>query len=424
MRDFRFRLTIGMGSFVLCCILAGCAAIQSTETDFNQSGSGLAYYLPKGILEIVVVQTINTPAAPVLTPPVQTNLSLTSTMTIHENSTTPANSVKYNPDNSSVNFDATTAEKTNTITENETVTFNLTPNNPAPAAPPTTNYAVSIAAIPVADTRHRYMLQMKPSWMADDNMTIGVSNGFLQLVSLTNTDESLSILSNLTQAAVGFAEFAAVSAGAGPTTTTITNTYHVDFDAPPDTSMNLNVVSNQLSTQMGITLDLSGIGSSKNPSASVPNCTDGVFYRYPVTYYADMILPGGGHQSFPVTLPNFSPIDHVEFERAAFVSQTYILTIHDGVPYQLYLNKPSQAAAIATFPVTVANALLSIPLQLTNLIQARVNIANSQNNLNQANFTLLTNQLQLQQELNALKQRMTNASPATSPGQTIHGTGG
>ena len=77
-----------------------------------------------------------------------------------------------------------------------------------------------------------------------------------------------------------------------------------------------------------------------------------------------------------ITLPDYSPVAVVEVNRAMFVKTTHKVTLANGTPTNVDVNRPRPIAAIATFPFDVAEALVNLPAQL---VQVRIsNIQSAQ----------------------------------------------
>lgn len=422
-RKLIIKSTFGLAG--LLAVGLGCAAIQSTRREGNSGGSGLAYNLPKALFKLVVVEEISTPEPPQPPPAtITTNLIITNLTTFRQVDTN-AGSLKLKNDGRIELSGKGDSVVTNTITELQTINFDsMRQTNAAAGKPrtPTTNYFISLERELVPDRAESYLLQMNPSAFADDSVKIGVSNNLIQTIVLTNSDQTLSVLSNLTMAAVQFVKYAAMSAGAGDTITRRTNIFRFD----PFSKDEWVTVSNRLvNMSTNISLNLSDITSATVPTKRRAK-TDGIFYREARSYNISWMNSDGSSGATNFYMPNASPVDSLDVKRAAFVSQTYVLLIRDGIPYEVYLNKPSQIAAVGTFPLTVANALVSIPLAVTNLLQLKFDIATGQNKLLGAEAAGISNQIvlhQIQQQLDKLMAGNTNAA-STNGTTTQPGVGG
>ena len=343
------RKFIIKSTFVLAGLLAvglGCTAIQSTRhADSKAAGSGLAYYLPKGSLRLLVIQEVVSSASD------------------------PA------------------------------------PAQPAPAQPAVsgkiikpllTNCFVSVDVELTPDRSARYLLQMTPKFTADDYMKFRVNNGLLETVTLTNSDQTIGVLNNLVLAAIEFYKFTALggftAAGAGEVliTNRTTNVFLID----PFSLAQRTKLSTDVKTDYGVTLDFSDFEKSVENSVLVsaaPASTAGIFYR-PLERYQFSWKSSGGSGAGSVYFPNAAPILSMEVKRAAFVSQSYVLSLQQGVPVEVMLNKPSQALALSAFPLNVARALVSLP---TNLIQLKIDYSSKSSELLKAKDAQITNLIHL-----------------------------
>lgn len=398
---------------ILVLFLAGCTAIRSVQYSGNSAGSGLRYYLPKGKIDLSVVQEITTPA-PQLPAAYQTNTFVTNQWVFHQFST-GTESPTFN--NGLVSLDLQGVKgASNVVCQTQTIQYSspsVTPTTGAAPTGPTTNYFISAHVRLVTDNDNSYLLQLDPSAFADDSMQIGVSNGLLQTVSLTNTDQTLTIFSNLAQSAVEFANVASAASSPGTTVTDITNIFTFDpFDAGQCANLKKRLIG------YGIDIDFSSFKPIVGKPASK---TSGIFYRQLQEYDFTWDTPASGSGAVSVYLPNASPVDSLDVSRATFVSQTYSILIHDGIPLQVNLNKPSQFAAASLLPVVVANDLISIPLQVTNLLQAKVNIQNIKNQEIVSKTSAITNLINYN---TAVQQLNNNPNPNKNKTQTAGGAGG
>ncbi len=79
-----------------------------------------------------------------------------------------------------------------------------------------------------------------------------------------------------------------------------------------------------------------------------------------------------------MTLPDYGPVAVVQVNRAMFVKTTHKVTLANGTPTNVDINRPSPIAAIATFPADVAEALVNLPAQL---VQVRISNIKSADDL-------------------------------------------
>jgi hypothetical protein len=348
----------------LTLVLFGCTAIRSTRHTGYDTGSGLAYYLPKGTLKLLIIREVVTSVSDV----------------------TPA------------------------------------PGGKA-VKPLTTNSFVSVDVELAPDRSARYLLAMKPKWIADDYMKFKVTNGLLETVTVTNSDQTIGVFNNLVLAAVEFYKFATLggftAAGAGELliTNRTTNIFLID----PFNKIERSKLTDKVQKDHAVTLDFSDFtGSVENSILICTNATNtqGVFYR-PLERYQFKWSSSGGAGAGSLYFPNAAPILSMDVKRAAFVSQSYVLSLQQGVPVEVTLNKPSQALALSAFPLTVARSLVSLP---TNLIQLRIDYSSRQTELIKAKDAQITNLIHLLETQRRFESFQATNSTATNS-QTKAGRG-
>ncbi len=141
----------------------------------------------------------------------------------------------------------------------------------------------------------------------------------------------------------------------------------------------------------------------------------GIYYRPPMPYQISISDKQGNVISRSVLLPNKSPILHINFDKAPFVSTVSQVNMTNGFISSYAINKPSSAQAIAQIPLVI---LSSITSSLTNLVQLKLNFATGQNSLAGAALTRQSNQLVSISNaltlLNAQQQLLKARSPATT----------
>jgi hypothetical protein len=111
-------------------------------------------------------------------------------------------------------------------------------------------------------------------------------------------------------------------------------------------------------------------------------------------------------------LPNEAPVLGYDLRRAALVTKGSSLIFQNGSLVEVGVSKPSEALEGVKIPLTIVKSIVALP---TDLIQLKINLANSNNNLINAQagqFTALSNYLVAQNLLEQLR-KATNP-PATS----------
>jgi len=337
------KLTIGL--WILA--LTGCtsAIIESAHHQKSDDRSGLVYNLPMGWIKILDIESI-----------------VNSTSTI----TTPNDDGKTPPE----------------VSTDESVTKSS---------------LISIDVVIAPDRNERYLLKMKPSAFADDFIQLKVTNGLLSSVTLTNSDQTLGILSNLVQTVVESLQAASglPKAAKSPKATVVetsrtnyvTNLFLIDPFAEvaagtidkaltPDISINLSDFTSEvkaLDVEAKDEADLARLvreGKATGVTAPVYSDPGGVFYRPLESFYVSVTGADGRIVPAIVKMPNKAMRYQLAANRAAFVKQGLNMNFQEGIPMSVTLNKPSQAAALTAFPLNVLKQLTGIP---TNLFQFRIN---------------------------------------------------
>jgi hypothetical protein len=241
-------------------------------------------------------------------------------------------------------------------------------------------YATSVTpeVMLAADRTAGYLLQITPSAAADDYEQLTVTNGLLQSVTMTNTDQTLGVLSNLTATVIGALRAAyfplpggAASNAVPPTyiTNFVTNIYYIDPFAEaaagnPEYSM----------PYADLVLHLGEIvpDAQNSQSNGAGPAISGVYYRALEPY--KMSWDGADskiHGETVAWLPNKNSLLSLSADRASGVKQSIAYLFQQGVPCSVTVNKPSQALAISSFPLTVLKQLTGLP---TNLYPFNINL--------------------------------------------------
>jgi hypothetical protein len=382
--------------------LIGCTAIESTRHTGYTKGSGLAYYLPKGNLKLLVISEIITPRSAVAVQRQQAQPGAPGAAPQTNAPAQPAQPAQPAPAN-----DGAAAPDT---------------QQQAQSAKPMTNSYVSVDVDIFPDRDARFLLQMTPKATSDDYMKFKVTNGLLDTVTLTNSDQTIGIVSNLALAAIELYKFAAAGpfAAISEADIYITNRTTNVFLVDPFSKAEREKTKADLQNRFGVNVDFTDFEKSiENSMSKCPTNaeTPGVFYR-PLQRYRFSWDSTGGNGAGSVFLPNAAPVLSMDVKRAAFVSQSYILTLQQGVPVEVTLNKPSQALAASTLPLNLARSLISLP---TNLVQLKIDYSSSHDNLVRAQGAQITNLMNLLvlerqfREFQATNNPTTNPPPVTQP---------
>jgi hypothetical protein len=138
----------------------------------------------------------------------------------------------------------------------------------------------------------------------------------------------------------------------------------------------------------------------------------GVFYR-PLLPYTVIITDDLTQTEYRtvVLLPNDGPILSLVPRRATLVTAKTGIQFDHGCPTALSLDRESTALAWASLPLDVVKAFLSAPAEL---VQLKLNFANTNAQLGTAELNNLNNQLSILKAQVAIQQFMLTNSPALS----------
>jgi len=389
----RLKLTTTV-TMLLCLVFIACTAIRSTRHSSIDTKSGLAYYLPAGRIKLTVVRETITPAK-IQSAPGRIERVTNTASTFSGLQPAPA-PLQYNPDGTIKLDPQANRTLTNIISETRTVTTDsaLAAGEAAAAARRSReNWLIGVDVELAPDRDQRYLLEMKPSAWADDFMKFRITNGLLESIILTNSDQSLNTLNNLALAAIEFAKVAAQASAASADTETSTYTTNTFLFNPFNPAEQAEVTTKLAALNQGLAVSFADFPNVPSPQSTRDN-TSGVFYRPLQSYKLSWNSPSGAGVA-TVYLPNSSPVLTLDVSRAAFVSQSWMLGMAQGIPYEVTLNKPSQVAAVSMFPLNLARSLVSLP---TNILQLKFDIASRQNELVKAQNAHITNLLHLLQE--------------------------
>ncbi len=285
-----------------------------------------------------------------------------------------------------------------------------------------TNVAPISAGVDVtvaADRDWRYLLKMKPSVMANDTFQLRVTNGLLQSISVTNDDQTMGVLSNLLVTAIEAAKAAGMVSFAPEqgnfvdiASFTRTNTVLVDpFEAAMTNGgkLVLNSVEFDLRDFIGDASNYSKMGDTKPESLKE---VAGIFYRPLDAYKIGWSSPGIGSAQAIIRVPNKAFVFKLTIDRRLFVRQTTTFEFQDGVPINVTRSKPSEVAAFMSLPVAIAQTFTA---PLTNFLPVKVGGGGSQTS---SPTVSVTNFVQINQQSNSvqqLNQPIATNAPSSKP---------
>jgi hypothetical protein len=302
----------------------------------------------------------------------------------------------------------------------------------------------SLSVLPnVPDGDARFVADLSHNYTRDDNVKLTVANGMLTTSTATAADQLPNILLSIAQA-VGAtnvkvpeaAQSMILEPGTRPPATQelACQPYNValvfDPTDPVDTHAKLQLLG---ARKPGFTVTIAGHSSdiACPPAAHVkalPACPgkecNGLYYRVPVaveTAMASKPLDKCVLKSSPVAfasvfvVPDSRNTYLMPTRAGAFTTSKLNFTFKEGMPLEYSVEQPSEIAAIASIPIQVAKALISIPAEM---IQLRVNHNTQANALIAAKTAELNAQiaqLQAQIALDAALDAAEDDDPDTLP---------
>jgi len=367
-------LTLALASLIGC----SSPALRSRRvTDGNREHAipGVAYFLPKVMIQIVADQVKTSHGLRTNTTYWMTNLYIDSLVI--------SNGVKIPIINSNTIYGSSSAVVENLVGD-------------------TNRYALTINLLTVPDTAHLYSLKLKPSAAANDHYNITVnSSGFLTSVNASNQDRTATIVETLGQTAANIAEAAAgfpPLRGAPPRikrtgTNELRNEpavignlsnpppshFEVLFDPADTNDLYRANMDFRFGTSQLISIGCTPLLSEKCPLDLSTNCgpdkTGGVFYRPALPYLLSIhsVAARANATNFQSLLmaPNQAPVFAVAVHREPFVTVNTSVTFTNGYLASVDYTKPSQIEGFVNIPFELSKLAISLP---TNLIQAKINL--------------------------------------------------
>jgi|CXWL01.1.fsa_nt_gi hypothetical protein len=245
----------------------------------------------------------------------------------------------------------------------------------------------------VPDLSETVFLKYSESWLSSDQIKVSLTdNGLLSSISSTTTDATPQIFHSLGELAANTLKLMATAAGGGTPAPQLL----IDEVIDPLDANEINKLNQEL-VWIGLSLlpakpDVGGVTSreisSNSPSWGVSSGkNDGIVYRpalpYRLTFVSDpdnakpvngvnppVNKPPKGIISTTIALPNEAPKLILDVSRAAFVSNSAIISFNNGMLKEITYNKPSQAQGLVQIPVDLTKTLLSVPADLLTIRHA------------------------------------------------------
>jgi len=126
--------------------------------------------------------------------------------------------------------------------------------------------------------------------------------------------------------------------------------------------------------------------------AEPADCSVGVCYRAPAPYGVEFVFNGQYAYGTIVNLPNDRPAVVLPFQRSAFVKRVNNADFENGMLKKAHFEKPSEALEVASLPEAVIDAIFT---SISSLIQAKIDISDKEKGLAQSQAALLQAQKDL-----------------------------
>jgi hypothetical protein len=290
----------------------------------------------------------------------------------------------------------------------------------------TGHYTFSITPIIQPDYRQPFLLRPDFSAWAHDTFQLTVSNGLLCSINSSNSDQTGAVVVKLAETAGVIAEMVGMGSSTIDTNRLASFDYIINLSSTDNDDPNSYfAVTNELGKH-GLLVQIPQVskpiawkGGWENASGlvdadkSVTNKTkvlDGIFYRAKFPYLVTIKDSATSDTvSRSLLLPNSSPVLSLVPRRSTLITRTTALSFQDGSLTSVAFDKPSTALAWFSLPLDAVKAFLSAPAEI---IQIKLNYANTNQALTQADNTILVNQLaELKSRIALLEFQRTNTVP-------------
>ncbi len=268
-------------------------------------------------------------------------------------------------------------------------------------------YKLTVTPNIVPDTSVQYVLQADPSIWSHDTYGITVTNGLLTTINATNASQLHDIFVSLATTA----GIAAAMAAPLVATNNATPVAQPDVNAPPHFEIDLDPAQdsdvklggNATLLQAKIKPFLSSTATTYTQYTNAVN--EGLLY-HPLGLYQVAINNTAGNDAqtviqTEVLLPNPNITLSISPEHTPMLARNASINFDHGVVTGFSFDRPSEVLAWASLPLDMIKAFISAPAEL---IQLKLNVANTNNALATAQTTALQDQLSSLQAQMSLQQ--------------------
>ena len=245
-------------------------------------------------------------------------------------------------------------------------------------------YTVTPAILP--DPSARYRLKYGPSGFTDDDLNLGTdTNGLLTSTKANATDRTGDII-------VAIAKIAGASMQLAPSALTKETAEMYPFTVIFTVDELLKPGGNELPDKTTIEVDNQWALPQAEVTGAAPSCSFSVCFRrvFPIKasiFRANRKATDKPRFQFAFVAVNPHQTEGIDLKTASLVTRQNSVTFTSGLIQTVVINQQSTVLAIASLPLTVLKAILSVPAELLTL---KVTNVNAQGNLVQGQANLLT----------------------------------
>ncbi len=250
-------------------------------------------------------------------------------------------------------------------------------------------HAASLKTLaPAPDPTERYIAQLSGHAWRDDNIKLVTENGLLSGSTSEATGQAGAVLVNLFSAIAAGAPGAVPSVGlmslpkllaTPPAQECKEFVFSRVFD--PTDAAEVDAAAAALAQASGMSWQLTVTPAPQRPAgassteAPKPRSADGLVYRapVPVSVHVEARSAGGCTVDEPTaaTLHTAVPDSRMRlvmpFDAGAFTKTKHAMVFKNGMPVEMSIDQPSQAAAVARLPVEILKAMVEVPASILKL---------------------------------------------------------
>lgn len=242
----------------------------------------------------------------------------------------------------------------------------------------------------VPDPRHRYVARHLASDWRDDSFSLALSNGLLSTGESKSTGQASAVILNLVKAAAGLQlgtsmpgskafSLSALEFSATPSVQCRGYDFGLTFD-PTDVAEVERADALLQVESVGSLKLLSGDAMLSSGAVVVTDAkaASGLLYRMPRTVQVEVVRGDSDNSACPkpetpaaarliATLPDAGATYTLPITASAFSKSSVKHVFKDGMLVEVGIERPSTLVSVASLPVDILKALISIPAELIKL---------------------------------------------------------